>query len=217
MIYALPGMGADNGMYGVEWRRLPKSVFLNWPVYNGEASVEAIAKRVADDSEIADGSVLIGSSLGGIVACEIARIRDLRSLILVGSAVGKGEISLILRAIHPLANVAPMELIQAVAGKLPNEITEMFSRSQAPFIRAMCEAIFQWRGLDEGVITPLRIHGRFDRVIPLPRTVDLILDGGHLVGMSHPKECVAFILANQSTDARSSSRTPDAGYQGCNT
>jgi hypothetical protein len=57
----------------------------------------------------------------------------------------------------------------------------------------MCAAIFEWEGLGEDVITPLRIHGRSDRVIPLPSHVDLVLDGGHLIAMTHAEECVRFL------------------------
>jgi pimeloyl-ACP methyl ester carboxylesterase len=214
MIYALPGMGADNSMYGAAWRGLPNSVFLNWPAYHGEDSIASIAKRVVDEAGIADGSVLIGSSLGGIVSCEIAKIRELRGLILVGGAKTKEEISSVLSLIHPLAKYAPIEFIQRAAGKLPSDLTRMFTRGQAPLIRAMCNAIFEWEGLDEALIKPVRIHGRFDRVIPLPANVDLILDAGHLVAMTHPRECVAFISANQLPDPTSPSVTPAAGAAG---
>jgi pimeloyl-ACP methyl ester carboxylesterase len=196
MIYALPGMGADNSMYGAAWRSLPSSKFLDWPAHKGEDSIAAIALRVANEAAIADGSILIGSSLGGIVSCEIAKIRKLRGLVLVGSAIDTNEISLLLRLIHPCVNLAPMEFIQAASGKLPGEITQMFGRSQASFIRAMCNAIFDWPGLDASSVRPLRIHGRYDRVIPLPDKIDLVLEGGHLVGMSHPEDCVAFFRAN---------------------
>lgn len=77
---------------------------------------------------------------------------------------------------------------------MPGELMQMFEASQADFIRAMCAAIFEWDGLNEDVITPLRIHGRSDRVIPLPKEVDLVLDGGHLIAMTHSEECVRFLI-----------------------
>ena len=69
----------------------------------------------------------------------------------------------------------------------------MFAHTQAGFIRAMCRAIFTWPGLDLTRIRPLRLHGRHDRVIPPPREVDLLLDAGHLLAMTHAAECVAFL------------------------
>jgi surfactin synthase thioesterase subunit len=91
MIYALPGAGADSRMYQGAWRGLAESVCLDWPEYHGESSIASIAKRVADEAKIVDGDVLIGSSLGGIVVCEIARIRDIRRLFLLGSATKRAR------------------------------------------------------------------------------------------------------------------------------
>ena len=74
MIYALPGMGADKNMYPGAWQTLADCKFVEWPTYNGEDSIAAIAKRITTEQKIRAGDVLIGSSLGGIVACEMAKI-----------------------------------------------------------------------------------------------------------------------------------------------
>jgi pimeloyl-ACP methyl ester carboxylesterase len=191
-------MGADHAMYGApSWQSLFDTRFLDWPEYHGETTIAAIADRVIEQAEIPDRATLIGTSLGGIVACEIARKRQLKALILIGSATQRQEVSGFLAALHPLARLAPIEFIQAAVGKIPNEVTGMFARSQAPFIRAACNAIFEWEGLDESRIKPVRIHGKSDHVIPLPEKVDLILDGGHLIAMSNADECVAFLKQRQ--------------------
>jgi pimeloyl-ACP methyl ester carboxylesterase len=143
--------------------------------------------------------VVVGSSLGGIVGCEIARTVSLKSLVLIGSAKNKAEISGLLTLLHPLARLAPIEFMQISAGKFPSELTRMFNQSQASFIRAMCTAIFDWSGLDESRIKPLRIHGTHDHIIPMPAPVDLSLDGGHLIAMTHADECVRFLKSALST------------------
>jgi pimeloyl-ACP methyl ester carboxylesterase len=193
-VLVLPGMGADARMYPGVWRKLERAEFLEWPRYAGERSIREIAERVSREAGVADGDVVIGSSLGGIVACEIAKLRKLSSLVLVGSATRKEEVSALLRVFSPLIGLAPLEFIQRAAGKMPGELMQMFEASQADFIRAMCAAIFEWDGLGEDVITPLRVHGRSDRVIPLPSEVDLVLEGGHLIAMTHAEECVRFLI-----------------------
>ena len=115
-------------------------------------------------------------------------------LALVGSAKNKGEINALLRVLHPLASLTPLEFIQKAAGKVPGDLAQMFHEGQAPFIRAMCNAIFEWEGLDESRLKPLRIHGRHDRVIPHPDGVEHFLDGGHLIVMTQAQECIGFIL-----------------------
>jgi len=194
MIHVLPGMGADHRMYSAPaWRSLADTQFVDWPDHHGETSIAAIASRVIAEAKISDGDIVVGSSLGGIVGCEIARVVSLKTLVLIGSAKSKTEISGLLALLHPLARLAPIEFIQISAGRFPSELTQMFNQSQASFIRAMCAAIFDWSGLDESRIKPLRIHGRHDHVIPLPAQVDLALDGGHLIAMTHADECVQFI------------------------
>ena len=79
--------------------------------------------------------------------------------------------------LHPLAQGAPLRLLQFSAGKLPSELSQMFAESEPAFIRAMCRAIFDWIGLRETTSKVYRIHGRGDTVIPPPAQVDLLLDG----------------------------------------
>ncbi len=194
MLHLLPGMGADHRMYAASaWRTLPGARALDWPEHHGETTITAIATRVIAAAGIREGDTVVGSSLGGIVGCEIANQLRLRSLVLVGSAQSPSEISTLLALLHPLASLAPLDLIRVSAGKLPGELCAMFADSQASFIRAMCHAIFTWPGLDGSICRPLRLHGRRDLVIPAPADADLLLDGGHLIAMTHAEACVDFL------------------------
>ncbi len=180
-------------MYAGAWRSLPDACFLDWRTCVGEKSLAGVASRLIVENGIGDGAIVVGSSLGAMVACEMAKLRRLRGLVLVGGAKNKEEISGVLYALRPLIDFAPLELIQYAAGKVPEELAQMLSRSEPAFIRAMCRAIFEWEGLDESRLTPLRIHGKHDHVIPLPAKIDLVLNGGHLIAMTHASECVDFI------------------------
>ena len=193
MIYVLPGMGADSSMYRGEWRTLEQCVFLEWPQYRGEQTLGAIAKRVVTEAGMVDGDVVVGHSLGGMVACEISALRELQQLILVSSARNPEEISALLAALHPLASVTPFRFAQLVAARLPGDLYKMFARSDPAFMRATCRAVFEWPGLRPPYPRIHRIHGRHDRVIPLPREVDRIVEGGHVIPITHPQECVDFL------------------------
>ncbi len=192
MIYAIPGMGADSTMYLGPWRKIPDCKFVHWPEYRGETTLDEVAVRLIDEHHITEGDTVIGCSLGGMVGCVISKLVRLRSLVLIGSAINKNEVSRVLAGLHPLTPVAPLELVQYAAGKSSWDLAQMFSRADPKFIRAMCRAIFTWNGLQSG-LTPLRIHGRKDRIIPLPPQVDCILDGGHLISITHPTDCIAFL------------------------
>jgi len=196
MIFVLPGMGADSSMFTGAWRQLPDAVFIDWPPYAGETTLVEIAARVIQTYAIADDAVVIGTSLGGMVACEIANQRRLRRLILIGSATRPAEINPLLTALQPLARFAPVNALHWSAPSVPGELATMFSRAQPDFLRASIRAVFQWPGIATSLPPPLRIHGRRDLVIPPPPSPDLLLDGGHLIALTHARECCDFITAS---------------------
>jgi hypothetical protein len=94
MIHALPGMGADRRMYPAPWSTLPGFTAHDWVRHSGEKSLPEIARSMCDAAGIHDGDKLVGSSLGGMVACEITKIRNIPVLYLVGSATRKEEVSM---------------------------------------------------------------------------------------------------------------------------
>jgi len=183
-------MGADSSMFRGEWRTLKDCAFVDWPAYRGERTLRAVAERLIGEAGIVDRDVVVGHSLGGMVACEIAALRNLRKLILVSSAKDKREVSRLLALLHPLAAITPFRLAQRVADALPGDLYKMFARSDARFIRAACRAIFEWNGLQEGCVPVHRIHGRRDPVIPLPARVDCVVEGRHVIPITHPHDCV---------------------------
>lgn len=193
MIHALPGMGADRRMFPHPWDELPDFIAHDWPRHQGEGTIADLAGRVVKAFGIRDGDIVVGSSLGGIVACEISKIRNLRSLILVGAAADRNEVNGLLALLHPLARIAPIEWLKLSAGSIPADLARMFSSADPSFIRSMCSAVFAWDGLGEHTVKCHRIHGSKDLVIPPPQHVDLLLDGGHLIAITHAAQCVEFV------------------------
>lgn len=197
MIHALPGMGATCRMYPEPWTSLPNFIAHDWCRYAGEITLEEIARSVCDSKNIKDGDSIVGSSLGGMVACEITKMRKIKSLYLVGSAIRRDEINPLLSFLSPLIKAAPIKMIQFSAGSIPHELSEMFAVADEAFLRAMCSAVFKWDGLYESSAAVYRIHGRSDMVIRSPANVDLLLDGGHMIAMTHASQCVKFITARE--------------------
>lgn len=194
MIHALPGMGADHRMYQHEWLALPNFIAHDWPEYRGEKTLTDVARSVCDEWNIRDSDVLVGSSLGGMVACEIAKSRKISHLFLIGSAVDRSEVNRLFAATYWLINVMPITLMKRVASRFDNDVMQMFAASNTAFIRQMCSAIFNWEGLGATSTIVHRIHGKHDWVIPPPRHVGLMLDGGHLVAITQARECVEYAL-----------------------
>lgn len=193
MIHALSGMGADHRMFPGPWGDLPEFRAHDWVTSPGIKSIRQLAEAMAEAGGIADGDVLVGCSLGGMVAGEITKIRKIPALFLVGSAVRKEEMSRWVAKLHPLADKVPMDWLKTFAGKLPSEAAAMLADADPGFIRRMCPAIFQWEGLGRTDARVWRVHGRKDLMIPPPPKCDLLLGGGHLIAMTHAKECAAFV------------------------
>jgi pimeloyl-ACP methyl ester carboxylesterase len=193
MIHAFPGMGADQRMFPAPWRQLPDLVIHDWQPYSGELSIPQLAATIVRTRGIRDGDILIGSSLGGMVAGEITKLLAIPELYLVGSAVGKQELHGLLTVMLPLAQVAPIDWLRFSAGQLPHDLMQMFADADTAFIRSMCKAITHWDGLRATQTEIWRLHGSRDLLILPPPRVDLLLEGGHLIAMTHAEECVSFI------------------------
>ena len=194
-------------MYGEPWRKAFDGHFHDWPKWRGETSITDIAKRIIEEHRIESGDTVFGTSLGGIIACEIANLVDLERIILIGSARRKEEVNRILSILHPLIDLAPIPFIQMSSGKLPNDLAGMFNHSDPAFIRNMSKAIFSWEGFDSEVPV-LRIHGTKDLVIPITNETNHEIDGGHLIVMTHPMECIEAIKAEIQTVVSTPLRAP---------
>jgi pimeloyl-ACP methyl ester carboxylesterase len=180
-------------MYPEPWGELSGFLAHDWMRHRGERTLEEVATSACDAFDIQDGDSLVGTSLGGMVACEITRLRRISSVFLVGSAVNKKEISGLLEFLHPCMRMVPLGFLHTMAGRIPSELCHMFAHNDPEFIRSMSAAVFEWRGLNSTSTRIYRLHGKRDRIIPAPQNVDLLLDGGHLISMTHPRECVEFL------------------------
>ena len=160
---------------------------------SGEKSIGEIAGRIIDKYYISGVDTFIGSSLGGIVALEIHRRVNLRHIVLIGSAISREEINSFLIALAPLAKITPMRLIQQLSGKNFDELSAMFAKVDAEFVRAMCLAVTRWSGYNGSMLDVARIHGERDAVIKCPIDAYVIAGGGHLIAMTNAAECIEII------------------------
>ncbi|MHB8881154.1 MAG: alpha/beta fold hydrolase [Thermodesulfovibrionales bacterium] len=193
--YLLPGMGANPSYYDSLLKEINFEVnFVTWPAYKGEKTFSAMAKRFIDENGIKDGDIVGGSSLGGIVALEMARHIQPRAIVLMGSAVSRAEVQRILVLLAPLAVIAPVALIQRLAGKYENIVTRMFAEAEPELIRAMCQYLPGWPGAAVSNAALFRIHGQKDLVMPCPKTgCEKVPKAGHLLALTHPVRCGNFL------------------------
>ncbi len=59
-------------MYGGPWKDIDDTVYIDWPKYRGEKTLSDLAARIISENEIISSDIIAGSSMGGMVALEIA-------------------------------------------------------------------------------------------------------------------------------------------------
>lgn len=205
--YILPGMGASAAMYNALKHKADcEIIFPNWPAYRGEKTYAEVARRVIDDYNINDGDIVGGSSLGGMVALELANLIDPKAIILLGSAVSSKEVQTLLSLIAPLVPITPISVVQVLVGKNKNLVSSMFADSDTEFIRAMCQHLNSWSGYRGSLENVFRLHGKKDLIIPCPAFgCDVLEDAGHLLAITHAQETASFLEKTRKELTRRSS------------
>lgn len=199
----LPGMGANSNMYPKEkYDWLQEVTFSNWPEYHGEKTIEAVSQKIIGQHQITSEMTVGGSSLGGMVAIEIAKIVGISKVILIGSATNPKYINPLLQKLSNLTEITPLRTIQVLTGKVNqyanSELLGMFSESDSKFVKAMCGALLNWKGIGNFKCEIHQIHGEKDLVIFPPKdNVKIILGAGHLISMTHADEIANFINKNR--------------------
>ena len=195
----LPGLGADGRMYGPAYDDLADEVLrVEWPAYEGERTLDDVAERLLAEHPLADVDLLVGSSLGGMVASEIVARTEVPRLALLGSAVHPREVNRVLATLAKLRDHAPLDLLQRMCGveALASRVSilDQFADADPAFVRAMVGAIFEWEGREQVRGTRARLHGTWDLVILAPKEgAELLPRAGHLISMTHEAEVLAFL------------------------
>jgi len=129
--------------------------------------------------------------MGGMVALEIAERLESPHVILIGSAMSREEINPMLTLLAPLANLTPIRFSQTISGPSAIGFSNMLMKTDPEFVKAMCIAVSNWSGTNVSAEKVTRLHGTHDLIIKCPVDCHRVEGAGHLLAMTHPKECVA--------------------------
>ena len=91
-IYCISGLGADEGVFQYLDLSFVKPVFINWISPLKNETLSAYALRLQQKFIHEESPVIVGLSLGGMVATEIAKSNPSAKVIIVSSAKTKKEI-----------------------------------------------------------------------------------------------------------------------------
>lgn len=190
MLWVLSGLGGDSRLY--DRVALPADAQLvTWDQFAGCQRMADFVDR-ALELGVKDGDQIIGSSFGGMIGCELSHRRQLRGLLLLGSAIEQREINRLVLLAGGFARAMDGRLLQRLATPLrhvgPKQLAVAMFCDQCPRLMAdMYAAILAWGGCQPACPT-IRVHGRLDPVIPWRshRHYDQVTWCSHLVALESP-------------------------------
>lgn len=200
--YFISGLGADKKAF--QRIKLPESyepVYLDWIPPQKSESLSSYARRFSSLIMNDDAFVLIGLSFGGMLACELARLRNPLKTIIISSIACSDELPWYFKraARIGLHKYVPIGLLKAgtmlknMMGTVSREdkaiIYNYLKFADPALIRWSMHAIVNWEQ-HERLADIVHIHGSRDHLLPLKyiRPDYIIRNGGHLMVFNRADE-----------------------------
>jgi pimeloyl-ACP methyl ester carboxylesterase len=214
-VYFISGLGADERIF--KHIQLPadfQGIYLPWikPLVN--ESLESYAQRLSEGIDTSEVFFLVGLSLGGMIASEIALHHRAAKTILISSIPAAHflpwyyKLSRFLK-IHrwlPVSMIKHAAWIKRLFSPETSEdkkmLKNMIRDCDPSFIRWGLHAILMWK--NESIPSPLiHIHGTADKILPFHFTkpTHVIKNGGHLMVLNKARE-INQILAAEMEETR---------------
>jgi len=206
-VYFISGLAADSRVF--IHIRLPQGfeiVHLDWIPPQKDESLSHYAVRLGEKIDTSEPFALVGLSMGGMIATEIAKKYPPFALILFCSVPththmpGYFQWAYFLR-LHKLVPVAALKLASRLKrGFTADNVTDqrlikqIIQESDPAFIRWAIHAILSWK--NEVIPSPLwHIHGSKDGILPIRYTkpTHQVQGGNHLMIMSKANELNLFL------------------------
>ncbi|PJJ79047.1 alpha/beta fold hydrolase [Mucilaginibacter auburnensis] len=201
-VFLIPGLGADTRIYNNIEISDYEVVPVDWIIPDVTDTLEKYAQKVISEYDIKYNDVVIGNSLGGMIAMEIAKKVPLSKTILISSIRTVHEapwyFSVFRKA--PIYKLLPDKVfthlggaIRPVFGNMKEEelwlFKDMILHASPFFMKWAMWAVLHWT--NETVPNNVyQIIGDVDRVFPLNRNMEpIIVKGGtHIMIFDKAKE-----------------------------
>jgi pimeloyl-ACP methyl ester carboxylesterase len=207
-LYLLPGLGADGRLFD----RLDLTGHtvhrIDWPAMPEGSTMRDFAEVLAHRVDSAQPHALIGVSMGGMVAQEMAALTQPQRSIIISSWKGPHEMPVplkLLRGTHPekLLTASLMKRMLPLARwqmglESPEDIALFDSFTGAmPLVqlRIQIAAVLGWEGPFQPVNDLIHIHGDQDRLMPIAhiKGAEVIKGGGHFMVFNRAAEVASAI------------------------
>lgn len=211
-IYFIPGLATDKTIYKglINELNAPCEVIEFKPLDDND-SLHDYAIKMAEDIDETKPFVILGTSFGGILALEIAKIKHPEKLIIISSAKNREELNPIMKIKGGsfFVSLIPDKIMKQIFNKgfhistlvrksyrsIYNEETKaMIAKSTGGFDKWVMLQVSSWKS-DFEHQNLLHIHGDKDIVFPIKhiRNCYVIKDGGHPMIITRYKEIGAII------------------------
>lgn len=200
-VYVFSGLGSDKRAFGnMDFGGLDVE-FMEWFTPSKNESIESYAERYKSIIKT-ENPILIGLSFGGVLAIEIAKILDVKKVILLASIKTKFEQP---KKFKRLLNIAINYLVPVSLLNKPNFVMdrmfgvktasdkqllkEILEDTDVHFIKWALNEIINWKNETIPKNT-IHIHGDKDQIFPIENVKpDYIVEGGgHSMTITHSKE-----------------------------
>ncbi len=201
-VYFISGLGADRTVFKNLDLSFCEPVFLDWITPLKKESLQHYALRLAEGIKEPDATI-VGLSMGGMMACEIAKANPAMKVVIVSSNRCAKEFPKYTRLlskyfpVYQLTTKMIMRIIFPVSSWFLGAETKadrkhlfgVIDRTDLSFVKWCIWAISRWHS-QEPKPNVIHIHGTADRLLPFHYVHPdyTIKGGGHLMIMNRAKE-----------------------------
>lgn len=207
-IYLIPGQGSDARIYSnIDFPEQYETVHIKYELPTEGQSLKSYAKQLAAQIPEDDNFVLVGVSLGGMLASEIAEIKQPEKVILISSAKNATELPArynfqkslpLYKFVGPRLSKSGAQFLQPIVepdSKNERETFQAMMNDKDPvFLKRTIEMIIEWdkKTNRDGIV---HIHGNKDKTIPIKHvSYDyLVENGSHMMALTRGAEISAIL------------------------
>ena len=199
IVYCIPGQGADHRLFNnFDLGEAYEIRFVAYKIPNQGEKMETYARRLAEQIDTTQKFILIGTSLGGMLATEMTDFLNPEKTIIISSAKSRNELPHRYRfqKVLPFYKMVPGGWMKAGA-KFMQPLVEpdrnieketfkkMLEDKDTKFMKRSVSMIINWER-ESYSNKIIHIHGNNDRTIPI-RNVKydyLIENGSHMITLT---------------------------------
>ncbi len=207
-IYLLAGQGADHRLFkNLQFQENYKIQHINYTIPEKGMTMGAYAKELSKQIDTTQPFILIGTSLGGMLATEMTEFLNPEKVIIIASAKSSAELPFryrfqkkipIYKLVTPkmawLGAFVMQPLVEPDRRKENETFKQMLKDKDPLFLSRTIHMIINWERTthSEDII---HIHGNKDHTIPIRKVKydHLIENGSHMMTLTRGEELSALI------------------------